>query len=113
MVYRSGYNDPESPRIQPLAERPKWESDSHYRAADDILAAGYSKPRTITTVAELDALTQGTKLYSSKTTHSWHLNDLSHPHGGTRVQGTGGGYTYPEDFIKYEAPLVVLYEPAQ
>jgi len=80
--------------------------------ADKILAAGYSKPRTITTVDELNTLPQGTKLYSSKTTHSWHLNDLSHPHGGTRVQGTGGGYTYLEDFIKHEAPLTVLYSPA-
>ena len=30
------------------------------RAADAILAAGYTKPRTITTDAELDALPEGT-----------------------------------------------------
>jgi len=79
--------------------------------ADELIAAGYSKPRTITTAEEVEALLQGTKLFSTRTTHSWHLNDLSHPHGGTRVQGTGGGYTHLEDFIKHEAPMVVLYTP--
>lgn len=80
------------------------------KAADAILAAGYRKPRTVTTVEELDALPQGTKLYSPATTHSWVLNDLSQ-HGGVKVHGTGGGYTYLEDFIKHEAPLVILHEP--
>lgn len=73
-------------------------------------AAGYREPRTITTAEELDALAEGTKLYSPKTTHSWELRDFS-IHGGVKVTGTGGGYTYIHDFIKHEAPLTVLHEP--
>lgn len=78
-------------------------------AADAILAAGYIKPRNIKTVEELDALPEGSKLYSPSTTHSWELRDLSQ-HGGVKVIGTGGGYTFIRDFIKHEAPLVVLHE---
>lgn len=73
-----------------------------------ILAAGYRKPRQVTTAEELDALPEGTKLYSPNTTHSWELRDFS-VHGGVKVTGTGGGYTHLRDFIKYEAPLTVLH----
>lgn len=53
-AYLSGYKNPDSEFIQPLEERPKWEKDCHYRAADSIIAAGYRKPSVITSDEELD-----------------------------------------------------------
>lgn len=81
-----------------------------------IFDAGYRKGapqhRQITTEDELAEFPQGTKLYSPGTTHSWVLNDLS-AHGGVKVHGTGGGYTYLRDFILHEAPLIVLHDPSE
>jgi hypothetical protein len=67
ITYLSGY-DPEGDSpfpIQPLTERPKWQIESHYRAADAILAAGYRKPRTIKSASELEALPFGSAVQTS------------------------------------------------
>jgi len=70
--------------------------------ADAVLAAGYSKPRTITTVEELDALPDGSMVMDSdpdallKTDKGWlsvHDND---------------GYTYPSRYVAF--PATVLHE---
>lgn len=82
------------------------------RAANAILAAGYSKPRTITTEEDVEALPEGSRLYSPGTHDFWILNDLS-DHGGVKVYGTGGGYTYIRDFIRQQAPMTVIYTPEE
>lgn len=41
-------------------------------AADAVLAAGYRKPRTVTTVEELDALVGGTIIRTVKSKHNPH-----------------------------------------
>jgi hypothetical protein len=43
MIYRNHYPDPESDRIQPLSERPKWEQELVLKTAAAILKAGYRK----------------------------------------------------------------------
>lgn len=87
-------------------------SEGAEHALETVRLKGYRKPRIITTVDELVTFPQGAKFYSSKTTHSWQLNDLT-KFRGTLVQGTGGGYTYLSDFIEHEAPLTVLYVPEE
>lgn len=47
-------------RVHPDGETPVFEGDQ--RTADAILAAGYRKPRTITTVEELDRLGRGSTI---------------------------------------------------
>jgi hypothetical protein len=41
IIYRNSYPDPTSPRIQPLAERARWEQEMVYRTVDSIIAAGF------------------------------------------------------------------------
>ena len=67
-------------------------------AADAILAAGYRKPRTITAVEDLDALSVGSILRDAAGM-AWHI------------------YTDDESFRRYlgadftQFPATVLYEP--
>ena len=71
--------------------------------ADAILAAGYRKPRTITTREELDALPSGTAILDSDgNTNVLHDN-------GWVLPGSGGGYT--SWAVAQALPVTVLYEP--
>lgn len=81
------------------------------RAAESILAAGYSKPRTITitTVEELDALPVGSVVLSEGYTH--HANEMPISFqrwtGGDWHRGARAGNTHPDNFL----PATVLYTP--
>lgn len=77
-------------------------------AADAILAAGYRKPRIINTVEELTVVPAMASLYSAKTKNFWFWLPKNNP--ALVAWGTGGGYTYETDFIKFEGPLTVLHE---
>jgi len=103
IVYRGNYNNPASPFVQPLLERSQDEIDRTRKTADAILAAGYSKPRTITTEAELDALPSGSVILDS----SGEPNVL-HDNGWV-LPGGGGGYTTWA--VAQNLPAMVLYEP--
>lgn len=78
------------------------------RAAESILAAGYRKPRTITTAEELDGLANGSVV----------LSDIYKPHRGRAIsfqrwedgewhRGARSGSTHPDNIL----PATVLYEP--
>lgn len=69
----------------------------HTEAADAIIAAGYHKPRTITTVEERDALAEGSVVAGDWATHQLIL--------GTWV--TFGSPTTSQP----ELPATVLWEP--
>jgi hypothetical protein len=69
--------------------------------ADVILAAGYRKPRTVTTVAELDALPAGSVIRESLLVCiKW----------GSGSWGTFSGDSY--DSSRIDLPVTVLYTPA-
>lgn len=73
-----------------------------HHAADAVLAAGYRKPRTITTAEELDALPEGSVILSS---------------GGDSAQKDGVGYWYlwggdiGLESAEVALPAMVLHEP--
>ena len=84
-------------------------SDVLDKTADAILAAGYSKPRTITTAEELDALPIGSVILSETYRHyadgtliSFQRNQDGHWYRGARARDT-----HPDNFL----PATVLYEP--
>jgi hypothetical protein len=66
---------------------------------DDILAAGYQRPRTITTVEELDALPAGTIIRDPLPCIKW----------GSGMWGTFSGDSVGSNRIDF--PATVLYEP--
>lgn len=71
--------------------------------ADAIIAAGYRKPRTITTVEELDALPNWSAILddsgdvAQKLSGWWHFPETS-PVGSSKV-------------LKYSATVTVIHEP--
>ena len=74
---------------------------------DMLTAAGYSKPRTITTVAELDALPVGAVVHWKGTTATRSFQ--SEPAGLNWVAiGSAMGYSVHE----FNLPVTVLYEPS-
>lgn len=77
----------------------------------DILAAGYRKPRTITTVEELDALRVGSVVLSEGYGH--HANQMlisfQRWWDGEWHRGARAGSTHPDNFL----PATVLHEPAE
>lgn len=76
------------------------------KTADAILAAGYTKPRTITTAEELDALPFGSVILDPIGL-SLHKNEFT----GWRASNGAKGITL--DMLANEAlPATVLYEPA-
>jgi hypothetical protein len=81
--------------------RPKVEA-----MADKILAAGYRKPRTITTAAELDALPHGSVIRSSHR-HYWvaHKEDGE---GGNQGWAAAGTSRIPTDLADW-LPATVLH----
>jgi len=70
--------------------------------ADAVLAAGYRRPRTVTTVEELDKLADGSAVVdrygdvSTKHAHWWHGYETSP--------------LLPSKVVKF-GPLTVIYEP--
>ena len=77
-------------------------------SADAILAAGYRKPRTITTTEELDRLPVGAVVLSEKyLSHSdqWRVS-FQRWHDGTWHRGARSGDTHPDNFL----PATVLHE---
>lgn len=73
-------------------------------AADAILAAGYRKPRTITTREELDALPSGSVILDATgEPNVFHDN-------GWVLPGGGGGYT--SWAVAQSLPAIVLHEPS-
>lgn len=83
-------------------------SESCWAEADAILAAGWVKPRTITTVAELDALAVGSVVLSL----AYHsdVNGMAivfqRWYDGLWHRGARSGDTHPDNFL----PATVLYE---
>ena len=79
------------------------------KAVERILAAGYRKPRTITTAEELDALPEGTVVLSE----SYHSGvdgmalSFQRWYDGDWHRGGRSGSTHPDNFL----PATVLYEP--
>jgi hypothetical protein len=78
--------------------RPKVEA-----LADELLAAGYTKTRTITTPAELDALPEGSVI-------------ISHIVSGVAYQRSGGQWTRPGRYAPltpayFILPATVIHEP--
>lgn len=67
------------------------------KQADAVIAAGYSKPRTITTAEELDALREGAVISGDWATYQRVL--------GSWVTFGGPGTVLPD------LPATVLYEP--
>lgn len=74
--------------------------------ADRILAAGYRKPRTVTTVEELDALPFGSVILD-RSGLSLHKNEF------TGWRASNGAKDIDEAMLAQEAfPAIVLHEPA-
>jgi hypothetical protein len=83
-------------------------------AANAILAAGYRKPRTVTTVAELDALPVGSVVLSDTYRYMVHGGgDVGWPitfqrwDSGLWYRGGRSSDTHPDNFL----PATVLYSP--
>jgi hypothetical protein len=82
-------------------------------AIDAILAAGYRKPRTITTTAGLEALPAGTLLLSCSK-YPRYAGTVWRVSSGRVVEKAGReaeGVT-PFGYFKDPLPATVLYEPA-
>jgi hypothetical protein len=75
------------------------------KAVERILAAGYSKPRTITTVAELDALPENSVVLDGMGTVALQI-------GAGLWSMDGYEYTSVELVADSILPATVLYSPA-
>ena len=79
--------------------------------ADAILAAGYTKPRIITTAAELDALPDGSVIRDAAGTIRERFNDLETTAALWYRTGSGG-YVLSAQFTWGKLlPATVLHEP--
>ena len=104
------YNAQNDPEAEHYWEADKPTAKAFFVMADAILAAGYSKPRTITTAEELDALTQRATVLDGNG-HVW-TND-----GDTLDQW--GSVSDPEAYggpkwlgsADLALPATVLHEP--
>jgi hypothetical protein len=78
--------------------------------ADAILAAGYSKPRTITTAEELDALPNGSVVLSDVyRAHHGQAISFQRWEDGCWHRGARSSDTHPDNFL----PAIVLYSPKE
>jgi len=78
------------------------------KTADAILAAGYRKPRTITTTEELDALPNGSVVLSDVyKAHHGQAISFQRWEDGLWHRGARSGSTHPDNFL----PVSVLHEP--
>jgi hypothetical protein len=75
------------------------------KAVERILAAGYSKPRTIATIEELDALPAGSVILDP-------IGLSLHKNAFTGWCSSNGAKEIPADMLAREAlPATVLYSP--
>ncbi|NKT41786.1 hypothetical protein GS676_02745 [Rhodococcus hoagii] len=81
---------------------------SPHEVADAILAAGYSRPRVVETVEELDTLSRGARILTPKTGNVWWPS-----RHGRGWDGSNGGYTFTRDLLEQEGPATVLYLPEE
>jgi hypothetical protein len=73
-----------------------------------ILAAGWREPaRTVSTVEDLETVLAGALLFSPRTNNVW-WRRTNRPR--LRWTGSGGDFTFDEDFIRLEGPLTVIHE---
>ena len=96
---KSGMNMKNVPVVRPKVEA----------LADAVLAAGYRRPRTVTTVEELDALPTGTVVLADNHRHylqEWRLSFQKWDDGDWH-RGARSGSTHPDNFL----PATVLHEP--
>jgi len=87
-----------------------------HAAADAILAAGYTKPRTITTVEELDALPEGSVVLAQWADKS--QDDYQMMRCSEGAASVGGGYglaggSHWLEMADWGAELTVLFTPVQ
>lgn len=76
-----------------------------YKLADALLAEGYRKPRTITTVEELDALPTGSVILDP-------IGLSLHKNPFTGWNASNGAKEITADMLQGEAlPATVIYEP--
>ena len=94
-------------RVHPDGETPVFEGDQ--RTADALLAAGYGKPRTITTAEELKALEDPATIL---------MDYCGHPYQWGEGMGGDEGWMAPHDPTPITSnhlwrfkPITVLYEP--
>lgn len=94
--------DTKYPHLRPAWEEREDRSPVKYfsrKQADALIAAGYVKPRTVTTVEELDALPAGTIIRDPLPCIKW----------GSGMWGTFSGDSVGSNRIDF--PATVLYEP--
>ncbi|WP_418345251.1 hypothetical protein [Rhodococcus pyridinivorans] len=75
--------------------------------ADQILAVGYRKSRTITTVEEAGALPEGALIRSSKDGYVFEMTEPSYG----RPTGIGIGDELTTSITEWYLPATVLYDP--
>ena len=81
------------------------------KAVERILAAGYRKPRTITTVDELDALAEGSVIRDAAGTIRERFNDLETSPALWYRTGSGGYVLSGQFTWGKNLPATVLWEP--
>ena len=89
--------------IKPAAAHDYWPQ----KAAELVLAAGYRKPRQVTTVEELDALPTGAVVLANNHRHylqDWRLSFQKWDDGDWH-RGARSGSTHPDNFL----PATVLH----
>lgn len=79
------------------------------QAADAILAAGYRKPREVTTAAELDALPVGSVVLDAEG-DAWQDRGYAAFNWCNTTSGMNGGLD-PELLVSTYGPLTLLHEP--
>jgi hypothetical protein len=80
-----------------------------FELADHLIAAGYRKPRTITTAEELDALPVGSVVLSQDYRHhvdEWRVS-FQRWQDGDWYRGARSSHTHPDNFL----PATVLHTP--
>ncbi|NKZ63008.1 hypothetical protein GTG23_07045 [Rhodococcus hoagii] len=78
------------------------------KAADHLIGLGYSRPRVVETVEELDTLSRGARILTPKTGNVWWPS-----RHGRGWDGSNGGYTFTRDLLEQEGPATVLYLPEE
>lgn len=76
-----------------------------YQLADELIAAGYRKPRTITTVEELDALAEGSMILDGDP------DVCSKNKSGTWKCLSDPEWSHDSEIVGGSLPATVLYEP--
>ncbi|WP_336874443.1 hypothetical protein [Rhodococcus qingshengii] len=76
--------------------------------ASRLRTKGWSKPRTVNSATELDALRVGTRGFTPETWEVWWLRRVGRePHW----EGSGGMYSRASDLLAEHGPMTVLFTP--